>query len=257
METTATNEKFTFGTIVLEGVLLACCEYLEKQSPASYKLEFLWAEVGLMFTIEKNSKCNAVELEKWKIGNKLVIKQFFYENPPYPFHLMDDNTVYYRETGKSGKKFLNKFKVNEDDYNSLVNGKGVTFKTLKLFGVNEGVVIPEKISTIAELLDLFQLQLFLPTAPLVKGWKRNGFLGSRVFVDSEGEEVFEIQRIVDSDSDGEIPKMKALPILTWGKVELKKWLSLGSGSAELTLLEYITYHCCKVHLFYESIFNFY
>jgi hypothetical protein len=246
--------KFAFGTVVLEGVLLECAKYLESKSPSTFTQVFLWSEVGLKFTEMKNKGRSETSMNKWISGNKLMVNDFFFQSPPYPFHSGKDSTVYFEETGGLGSKFLGKFKVSADDYSSIIRDTKVSYKQLRNFGEAHGVVISptttgsntEEESLKTNILELFRIAFVLPTSPPFKGWKENKFLSSRVFADHDGQQVYEVERICGSDSDGEIPKMKNFPQMSWGKRDLVSWLALWEETSPMkTLLQYLAYHTCN------------
>ncbi len=250
--------KFVFGTVPLEGVLLECAKYLESKTPSTFTEAFLWSEVGLKFTELKNKGRSEASMAKWLSVNKLLVNEFFFGSPPYPFHTGDGSTVYFEETGVLGMKFLGKFKVSADDYCSLIKNNNVSYQQLCKYGASQGVVIPPAVYSKLEaesfksnLLELFRVEFVLPTSPLVKGWKENKFLSTRVFVDCAGQQVHEVERICGSDSDGEIPKLKNLPQMSWGKKDVVTWLGLWDEESRMTtLLHYLGYHTCMCLPFY-------
>ena len=243
-------KKFSFGTIILEGVLQEYAVYLEGQAPTTFTEGFLWSEVGLKFTKAKNVGCSEEILAKWIKGNKLAISQFFFDSPPYPFHAGPGDTVYFEEIGTLGKKFLQQYKLSKENYyQEIIKAVKISFKMLHTYGEHQGVEIPEEVDTKEKLLDLFEQKFVLPSSPAIKGWKKNGFLSRKVFVDQEGRPVHEVEQICDSGSEGEISRLGKLPSMIWGEAEVNKWLSLWNTTSPFTtLLEYVGYHTCKFEI---------
>jgi hypothetical protein len=191
--------EFTFAGFELKGILLQIAIFLKENEGKTYSLDQLWTLQGLPLTKKKNAQCQATgsEAKYWEKKKKKLINDFFFLNPPPPFFLNESNgtlqTVGYKCENKVGKAFFQAFKVAPDSEEIKTNK--IPVKKLREFAKTHSIKGVSKAKQEDLLQKIVKEATAHPEAPASQ-LVRNGFLNGKILFDEQGEQVWEIRRIV-------------------------------------------------------------